>query len=311
MKKKTKYIVYFLLFISTLFGLDWAIEFGLKRNNNIKASYAQRGDINADILFHGPCEVIWTINPDIVSEVTGKTSYNLSHVHSDFANNYLSLIHYLKENKAPEKLIFFVTPESFDDRYNIFHPYLFSLYKDSITNQSLRENSPNYALIHKLPVLRFTYFNRILLFPALQGWKHELSDKKDPYFKNGYEAPKKMKWDNHYEELIKLYPGGVTFEWSDKREKDFLKIVKLCQEKGIELITYESPMLNSSKPGQYNRDKIMARIDSLTQSHSVPFWDYDKHPLCEDQENFFSALNLNIEPGNQFTREISERLKTW
>lgn len=309
MKKRSKYIVLILLLLTSFLVLDWFIEFGLRRNNNIKASYAQRGEINAEILLHGPCEVIWTINPDIVTEVSGKSSYNLSHVHSDFANNYLSLVHYLKENKAPEKLVLFITPESFDDRYNIFHPYLFSLYQDSLTNTVLRENSPKYALIHKLPVIRFTYFNRILLFPAIQGWKHEITDKTDPYFMNGYEAPKKMKWDNHYEELIKLYPGGVTFKWSSKREKDFLKIAELCKKEGIELITYESPMLNSSKPGQYNRQEMMARIDSLTEVHSIPFWDYDDHPLCEDQDNFFSALNLNIEQGNEFTRELAQRLK--
>ena len=268
-----------------------------------------RGEVNAEILFHGPCEVIWTINPDIVEEVTGKKTYNLSHVHSDFATNYLSLIQYLSKNKAPEKLVLFITPESFDNRYNTFHPYLFSLYSDSITNQVLRENSPNYALYHKLPLIRFTYFNRLLLFPSFQGWKHKMQGKTDPYFVNGYEPPVKMKWDNHYEELFKLYPSGVTFNWSKKRESDFLRIVELCKEYDIDLITFESPILDESKPGQYNRNKMLDKIDSLTRTQNVEFWSYDTSPLSKDQSNFFSALNLNIEPGNQFTKELATRLK--
>ena len=309
MKKRLKIILVLFFFLLLLTGLDKLVEFGLVRNNNIKESYAQRGNINADFLFHGPCEVIWTINPEVVENVTNKKVYNLSHVHSDFATNYLSLIQYLKQNKAPEKLLLFITPESFDDRYNTFHPYLFSLYQDSLTNALLKENAPAYVRFHKWPLIRFTYFNRLLLFPAFQGIKHEWNEKTEPYFVNGYEPPVKMKWDNHYEELFKLYIGGVTFKWSAKRESDFLKIVQLCAEENIELITYESPILNSSKPGQYNRNKMLDKIDSLTRTQNVEFWSYDTSPLSKDQSNFFSALNLNIEPGNQFTKELATRLK--
>jgi hypothetical protein len=309
MKKRFTFIITLFFFLLVLTGLDKLVEFGLIRNNNIKESFAQRGNINADILFQGPCEVIWTINPDIVEEVTDKKAYNISHADSDFATNYLSIIQYLKHNKKPEKLVLFITPESFDDRYNTFHSYLFSLYQDSITRSLLKENSPGYARFHKWPLLRFTYFNRLLLFPAFQGLKHHWNDKTEPYFVNGYEPPIKMKWDNHYEELFKLYPGGVTFEWSTKREQDFLKIVKLCNDENIELITYESPVLNSSKPGQFNRSEILNKIKSLCSSQQVEFWSYDDSPLSKDKANFFSALNLNIEPGNQFTKDLALRLK--
>lgn len=308
MNKGIRNIVVLLIIIGFSLGLDQFLEYGLKRNNNIKESYSQRGEINADILVHGPCEVIWTINPDIIEEVTGKASYNISHVHSDFATNYLTLVQYLKENKSPEKLLLFVTPESFDKRYNTFHPYLFSLYNDSITKQILRDRVPTYALFHKLPLIRFTYYNRLLLFPALQGWKHEFERKHLPYFENGYEPPKKMKWDNHYEELFKLYPSGVKFDWNLEREYYFLKIVELCKKEGIQLIAYESPILDSSKPGQLNRNERLAKIDSLCSKHHVSFWEFDNHPLCKDKKNFFSSLNLHIEAGNEFTRDLAKKL---
>ncbi len=310
MKKWIRNSVRLFVLIALIFAFDQLMEFGLKRNNNWKASYISRGEINADILFHGPCEVIWTIDPEIIEKETGKKVYNLSEVHTDFADNYLSLYLYLKHNKSPEKLLLFVTPESMDERYNVFYPHYYTMFrKDSIVSKVMNDCDSSFSRFADIPLIRYTYHNRITLFGAIQGIKHELQGKVDPYFKNGYVPPKEMIWDNHYEELYKLYPNGVTFKWSPKREKYLKKIIELCELKGIELILYESPILLESTVHQYNRSDVMNSIHSVAKEHHLSYWVYDQDSLCLDRSNFFSALNLNIDAGKEFSKKIGERLR--
>ena len=309
MRDMTRNIRYFVTIIVLIFVGDMIVENGLKSNKNIKVSYVSQGGVDADILFHGPCEVIWTIDPDIVSEVTGKKVYNLSEVHTDFADNYLSLYQYLKNNKKPEKLLLFVTPESMDERFNTFYSHYYAPFaKDSVLASVISEMDTTYSYLLNVPLLRYTYHNRVTLFSAFQGIKHDLTNKKEPYFANGYVPPKEMVWDNHYEELYKLYPNGVEFEWSEMREKYLKKIIELCAQDEIELILYESPILKESTKHQYNRIETLNRIKRLAENHSIEYWIYENDSLCMDKVNFFSALNLNMEAGKVFSRKIGARV---
>lgn len=289
---------------------DGFYQFGVTNNRNIKSSWIVQDTTNYDILFHGPCEVIWTIDPEVVQLETGMSCYNLSTVHSDFANNYLSFYLYLKHHQAPQYLFLFVTPESMDKRFNVFYPHHFTIHlKDTLVRNVVDANAPDYQVWNKIPWLRYAYFNQEFNFNALQGWKHALTSKAYPAFKSGYVPPLEMKWDNHYEELYKFYPSGIRFRWNNEREKYLNRIIDLAQSHGTKIILYESPILASSTPTQENRDEVLNRIDELALAKNTEFWVFDTLSMCQDQKYFFSALNPNYEGGQLFSKIIAQKIK--
>lgn len=295
--------------IGVIYLIDFGIDFGIRQNKNLKQSYLQEGTINAEIVVHGPCEPLWTIDPSILELKTGKSVYNLAQAHTNFADNYLTLYHYLKHNRPPELVMLYVTPESFDERFNQFHPYHFTTFNDSITDQVVSEMNPEFSKWRSYPVIRYTYFNEFTIFPAIQGFKHYFQRKEFPHFKNGYIPPLTMYWSNNYELFEKLYPKGMNYEWSLTSEKYFVKILNLCKQQNIQVILFESPVLDQAKPLQYNRENILNQINHIAQAYNVPFWQMGDHALSQSQENFFSSLCLKYEKGQQFSVELGERLR--
>ena len=84
-----------LLLWALLLGTSKLYDFCIEQNCNLKLSYVLKSPVNADILFHGPCEPLWMVNPHIIDSIVHLKSYNIALSHSDFADSYLHLYFYL------------------------------------------------------------------------------------------------------------------------------------------------------------------------------------------------------------------------
>ena len=91
-----KLLITISIIIIGLFFFDGLFSFFIQENRNIKLSNAMKGNMDYDILFHGPCEPLFTINPSKIDSLIGTKSYNYALRHTDFADNYLHLYLYLK-----------------------------------------------------------------------------------------------------------------------------------------------------------------------------------------------------------------------
>ena len=118
LKMRVKIFLFVAVLLASMWGLDVLYTFALLHNQNLKLTSVATHPRNAELLIHGPCEPLWMVSPELIDPHTGISSYNLALSHSDFADNYLHLYLYLKQNHAPEYLFLFVTPESFDVRFN-------------------------------------------------------------------------------------------------------------------------------------------------------------------------------------------------
>lgn len=290
-----------------LFGLSKLYDFALQQNCNVKAAYVQKAHIDVDVLIHGPCEPFWMISPAILDKITGLKSYNLALSHSDFADNYLHLYFYLKHNKAPKYLFYYVTPESMDPNYNIFNTFQFAAYiGDPVVDSVVKECDPAYFKWVKIPFMKYAYYSSKINFEVLQGLKHYITGLTTPHFADGYEPPFEVKWDNHLEKFIKLYPEGYCFKWDPLREKYFRKIMELAKSKGTEVYLFESPVLKEAIKYQPNRNAIIKKIRSLADEYKVNFIQFENMKIAESREYYMSALNTNLKGSCIFTDSLGK-----
>ncbi len=295
------------LFLTSLTSL---YDFALKQNCNRKASYVQQAKINADILIHGPCEPLWFIPPYILDKQTGLKTYNLALSHSDFADNYLHLYFYLKNNTPPKYLFLFVTPESMDRNYNTFNTYRFAEYLgDTTVNDVIKESDSVYYFWTKVPFMKYAYYSSKINFDVLQGLKHYFTHRTLPYFVDGYEPPLQIKWDNHLEKFIQLYPKGYNFKWDKLREKYLRKTIELAQRKGSKVFLFESPILKESLQYQPNREEIVRKITEIANKYNIIYKQFEYMKISESRENFMSAVNLNLNSSRIFTEELGKYIK--
>jgi len=310
MKKTYTYILFICSILVGLFLLEKSYDFFIKKNKNVKLSFISQTKWNADILIHGPCEPNWMMSPRIIDSITQYKTYNLALNHSDFGDNFLHLYLYLKSHPSPKYLFLYVTPESFDERYNTFHTYRFAPYmQDSIVRSVVYEYDPHYAFWQKIPFIKYAYYSGNVNFEVLQGAWHFFTQRKNPYFSDGYEPPLNRVWDNHQAGFLRLYPRGIKFIWSKRRENYLERIIDLGKQNHIKVVLYESPVLKEAIPYQLNRNVFMDRIKDFATQKNVDYLVFDTLKMAETKKYFISILNTNVEGSEMFSRIFSRYIK--
>jgi hypothetical protein len=285
-----------LCMVSLLWCLEKIYDYGLRSNVNLKSSYVISHRPNAEVLFLGPCEPLWMLDPHLFTRYTGLTAYNLATVHANFAENELMLELYLRHNKIPKYLILYVTTESVDGSLNVFNTYNFPQFiGDRNIDSVLEDQDPAFYKYRHIPFMRYAYYNDFVNFNVVQGLKHAFSHRQLPYFQDGFSAPHDIVWDHKMEIFAKTYPKGRLFFWNPSEERYLRKIITVAQRSGIQVILYESPMLNEIKPFVLNREEIGKKIAKLGAGYGVPYWIFDTLAISRSRDYFFSVLTTNEE----------------
>ncbi len=307
--QSTALMLLFIIIISN--ALLAFFDFGLKHNFNLKSAFIVSHPPSAKILVLGPCEPLWMVDPAIISKNTGKSCYNLSLSHSDFADNYLHLYLYLQKNPPPSQILLFVTPESFDLRYNNFHPYRFAPWREDTAVQKVIADCQglSFSISGVLAFSSYLPYTHQLLFSAIQGWKHFLSGKDAPYFPDGFEPPAKIIWDNHYSDLMHSYTKGYKFNWSPLRGHYLEEILKLCGNLGIRVLCFESPIWKGIAGYQLNRDNINQRIDSIAGKWDTKIIRFDHLKWAADRKWFISPMVTNLAGSSLFSDTLGKYLQ--
>jgi hypothetical protein len=309
--KRYKPILFVAAIFCCVFVLQFLFRFGIKHNLNIKASYVASHKIDATILVLGPCEPLWMVAPDIITKKTKLSCYNLANSHSDFADNYLHLHLYLQNNKVPEYLLLFVTPESFDLNYNTFYSYRFSSFlNDTVVANTVKECDKDFYNWAKVPFMQYVYYSHQTFFNALQGWKHYITKKALPYYADGFEPPAKIVWDNHYENLKKKYPKGYSFTLDSLREKYLYKILSLCKENHIKVLLYESPILKETRENQPNREDFIKQINLVAKTMDFSFVSFQNLPMAADKKQYISPMVTTLQGSYLFSDTLGGYLNS-
>jgi hypothetical protein len=302
--------VFVVLLGLTLKFLEKFYEFGILHNRNIKLSHLSVSPQHVPLLFHGPCEPLWMISPEMIKRTAGIESYNLALSHSDFADNYLHLYLYLKNNRPPDNMLLYITPESLDERFNTFNSYRFAPYlRDSVVRAVVKENDPDYYRWSFIPFIKYAYYNRRFTFEAVQGYKHYFTGRTLPYYPDGFEPPAKRVWGNHHGTFAQLYTENTHFAVDTLRVKYLMKIIDLAHQKGIQLYLYESPVLKEAYLYQPNRNAVIDTISRIAVRANVPFIRFDRMKLGESRRYYLSTLSLNMQGLAIFNDSLGRYLK--
>lgn len=300
------------LVVGSLLLLDSFFYSNLRANKNTKADYVGTAKIDADVLIHGPCEPLWMVNPAQLDSLTGITSYNLALSHSDFADNYLHLYLYLKNNKAPKLILLYVTPESMDKNFNTFNSFRFAQFmSDDMVRGVVKECDANYYKVNRFPFMKYAYYNKYITFNMLQGAKHKTEIQRLPFFVNGFEPPAKITWDNHLEDMQSQYPNGYKFKIDSLRVKYLNKIIDLAKSHGSEMVLYESPVLKESLSSLSNREETLMFVKKIASKKNVQYVLFEDEKLSSSRENYISSLNLNSKGLVVFNDTLAHYIKTY
>lgn len=308
--RKNKILTGLFLLLLSLAGYCWLMEEGLRHNRNFKPSFIQRGGINTDYLFLGPCETEFAINPDSLLPITGVSSYNLGFTHSDFAENYLNLYLFLKHNRAPKLLILYATPECFDSAVaNTFNSYRFTINcRENHVKETIKEMDPGYGSWSWLPFMRYSYYNNFTLFKAIAGWGDKVSGKTAPKSSSGFDPPHPALYLNN-KTINPLTPPNGYFTWYPSRERYFRKILKLAQDKHIPVLVYESHVWEPGAKLQKNRNDFLLKIDSICSEFNVPFKLFTEKEISGDDSSFYTVYNFTPKGIKAFNKILGEYLR--
>lgn len=329
-----KILVAIVLLILSLYGLEAAYGFFIKQNVNIKVSRITKGGMQNDLLFHGPCEPVFTVNPVYIDSALGTRSFNLAVEHTDFADNYLHLYLYFKNNALPKQVYLYVTPESFDVRFNTFHTYFFAPYlEDSVVKSVVSEMDEGFVRTSIFPFARYSYYNSYKTFDFLHGMSYWVRNKSEPFHKkgfvkhpdtefykrpNGYIAPEHLLYSanfsisslNDSSLYYELYEERQSFNWDIRREKYLRKIFELCHANDVELILFESPAYKESLKDQPNRNEFLERTKRIAKSYNSEYLILQDDVICEDKRNFVCPLILSVKGTEPFLKIFSDSIRT-
>lgn len=303
MKKTYKYLIYLFVLLGILISFEKLYHYLILQNLNLKQSYVLQEKINADILIQGNCVPYSTMSPEILTKETSLKTYNLAEHNADYVENYLALNLYLQNNKAPKYLILFASPETFDDRYNLFNSYRYSNYMENeAVRKTIKHLDPSYYKWTFVPFMRYSYYSNQFNFNAVQGAKHIQEKRKKPYLANGFNPF--LKYDYRMS-----YKKGKYFNWSKTKELYLIKLLKLAHKNKIKVFMYESPIYPKEAKLQLNRTEILSKIRSTASSYNVDYLVFDTMKLANDRDHFASTNRLNRENAVIFDHVFCEVFK--
>jgi hypothetical protein len=286
--------VWFAALVLLLSGLSEAAGFGLRKNRNLKLSAAENAGPAVDLLFLGPCEPLWSLSPALIRSHTGLSSYNLSLSNSDFADNYLHLYLYLKNNPAPRSLFVYVTPASFDSSVNAFNTFRFAPYlDDSVVREVIEDCDPRYYSWVWFPYMRYAYYNAEINFNVVQGYKHFFTGRQQAYYSDGYEPPQETVAGVRNGVFVRELQDTVRYSWDPSRERYLRKIIRLARSKGIYVYLYESPVIQEAMVLEKDRRMFVGRIETLARQENAGYRRFEKLGRSPERNFFNAPRNLN------------------
>lgn len=294
-----KLTIVFILLMMIMILLEKTYDFSLKNNYYLKYSYIQKNKINAENLFVGTCVPNTTINPELLK----KNTYNLGVYHSNYIENYLALHLYLKNNKAPNRVFIYTSPECFDEQFNHLNSYRFLPHlKEKMINLTIKKYDYETYFRSLFPFIKYSYENLNITFDVITGLKHTFNKEKSNFVSNGFLELKNF-------EFKRSYPYHYKFRWYKKNEIYLCKIIQLCKSKKIDIILYESPSYEPFALEQPNRKNIISEIKKLACKHNVKFIQFGNHSFNNNKKNFITTVNLSKKGVIEFNKELKNYLE--
>lgn len=309
-----KLFVFKLLSISAvllllLYGMDYLIQEGLKTSNYREVSKWNEvisGGIDADILIVGSSRALVHYDCELIEAATGKKCYNLGFDGTLYEHQQLILDLYLKNNKAPESLVWNVDFHSFEHSEESYGFEQLIPYQDQLEIKLLLQaNEVTNPFLYQIPVLRYS-FNPKMKMVGLSNF-FELYAARPPLVK-GYSKSDKF-WDGEFDRFKAANIEGISYQVEEQLFTQFSDELNDFKHEGISIVLVICPIYQDAKKLLRNTAQFTNRIRDLSQVAGFTFLDYSEDSINYSKDNFYNGSHLNSQGSKLFTRKISQFLQ--
>ncbi|WP_224994260.1 SGNH/GDSL hydrolase family protein [Cesiribacter sp. SM1] len=249
---------------------------------------------DVDILFIGSSHVYRGFDPREF-EKHGYTSFNLGSTSQTPYNSYYLLREYLPTTN-PEMVVL-------DLYWNMLVQDGLESTIDIISNAELESSVVEMGLVLKNGLaLNSMLINAI---KRLHVPLHRLEQQKsrvDVYVKGGYTQTLHSGNTMSEEELESLEP--MEFRFSDVQLAHLIKIIRMCKNRGIQLVFVVTPVTDYYKNKLVNYAEYASAIKTIASRHNIPLFDYNRRADLElhSLKEFYDEDHLTQAGVKKFNR---------
>lgn len=284
---------------------------------------ASRSDI--DIAFVGSSVVLNNINPQLITEETGRRSFNMTIGNMAMETAYACTKQLFKTNR-PSTVVLVIDPdmllkasEPLDIQPRTMR-YLsgpldkLSYFLDQCTSDG--QIVDRLLMFRAFPVdSKADVIKSLTIGRNLQTYRAQLSspENRAVYMGEGYlrysiTMRKGALFDQLYWPPNDIHPH---YQLSARLKRHMLRFQSLCQENGAELIVLLSPTPHPYRLANQADRSAYARTQSFWESHGVPCYNMNwvrPEVLPIEDEHFFDMFHFNGEASDMYSRFISSLL---
>lgn len=230
---------FFILFIGN--GIAFLSLYVLGKSQLYKNQFVKNGvaATHFDYVVLGSSTGLTTLDTKLIDKTLNTSGLNISMDDTSLSSHYLMLQYFLSLGKSTDQLILCVTPGDLQNPVNELnnndYRFLTEVQDTLIYNYYDRMESNGLKILAYskfMPILGVSYYNNELFYPSLYAFLQ-------PAKRNRFDD----KGNYTYPQIVNnIEKRSIVTSKTSFSNPSFLKIKKLCKEKGIDLIVYQSPI---------------------------------------------------------------------
>lgn len=230
---------FFILLIGN--GIAYLSLYVLGKSQLYKNQFVKNGvqEKHFDYVVLGSSTGLTTLDTKLIDKTLNTSGLNISMDDTSLSSHYLMLQYFLSLGKTTDQLILCVTPGDLQNPINELnnndYRFLTEVQDTLVYNyyDRLEKNGLKVLTYSRyLPLLGISYYNNELFYPSIYAFLK-------PTKRNRFDD----KGNYTYPQIVNnIEKRDVVTSKTSFINPSFLKIRKLCKEKGIDLIVYQSPI---------------------------------------------------------------------
>lgn len=306
-------LIFFLPLIFLSVVLDYLISNQLKKSN----THAFReypvwndiysGKINADLLIMGSSRAWRHIDPNVLEDSLGLSSYNLGMDGQHLPMQLWRYETFLKKNPIPKVIVysldfFMLTPSNELFNKDQFLPYM-------LFDFNAEEHLKNYIgfdyFDYRVPLIRYCGANKALFHTARISLLPKSNQKGRV---KGFYAEDK-KWNQDFEK-VKAQMTGYNATIDSAILKQFDLYIKNCKQKKIQIILVYSPEYFEGQNFVSNRKEVINAFEELAKQNEIKLLNYSSDTISFKKSLFYNTTHLNKTGAELFSKKLASDLKS-
>lgn len=290
------------ILISNFISERSSIDFGADEYTVWNDIYG--GKLDTDIAIYGSSRAWTQIDPSIIKDNLGYSTYNFGVDGHNFSIQLLRHYLYQKYNKKPKLIILSVDFTTFQKRADLYNYYQFLPYM--LWDDTIQEYTTDYVGFNKLdyifPLIR--YAGELGLIKNIYKFENQQNIVNR---ENGFRAHS-IAWNDDLDKALAEKP--IKAELGEKLILLFKDFLSECREKNINVLMVHTPMHIAGQKFVENNQEANNLIANIAKEYNLEFLDYSKSEICLDKTYFYNSMHMNKKGVNKFTVQLINDIKS-